>query len=130
MDGERRYVVSDVGATFGNTGNSLTRSKGVPKDYADSKFVAKDSPDFMDFVLHSRPFFTGVVEASNYRDRTKMEEVTRHIPRADAQWLGRRLSRLTDDQIRDAFRTAGFDAVDVDRLTRTIRQRIAALEAL
>jgi hypothetical protein len=130
VDGERRYVVSDVGATFGNTGNSLTRSKGVPKDYADSKFVAKDTPDFMDFVLHSRPFFTGVAEASNYRERTKMEEITKHIPRADAQWLGQRLSRLTDDQIRDAFRTAGFDAADVEQLTRTIRQRIAALEAL
>jgi hypothetical protein len=130
VDGERRYAVSDVGATFGNTGNSLTRSKGVPKDYADSKFVAKDTPDFMDFVLHSRPFFTGVAEASNYRERTKMEEITKHIPRADAQWLGQRLSRLTDDQIRDAFRTAGFDTEDVERLTRTIRLRIAALEAL
>jgi hypothetical protein len=84
----------------------------------------------MDFVLHSRPFFTGVAEASNYRERTKMEEITKHIPRADAQWLGQRLSRLTDDQIRDAFRTAGFDAADVEQLTRTIRQRIAALEAL
>ena len=26
---ERRYVVSDVGATFGETGNSFTRSKSV-----------------------------------------------------------------------------------------------------
>jgi len=130
VDGERRYAVSDVGATFGNTGNSLTRSKGVPKDYERSAFIAKDSPDFMDFVLHSRPFFTGVVEASNYRERTKMEEITKHIPRADAQWLGQRLSRLTDDQIRDAFRAAGFGSQDVERLTRTIRQRFAALEAL
>ncbi len=130
VDGERRYVVSDVGATFGNTGNSLTRSKGVPKDYEASAFIAKDTPNYMDFVLHSRPFFTGVVEASNYRERTKMEEITKHIPRADAQWLGQRLSRLTDDQIRDAFRTAGFGSEDVEQLTRTIRQRIAALEAL
>jgi hypothetical protein len=130
VEGERRYVVSDVGATFGNTGNSLTRSKGVPKDYEASAFIAKDTPDFMDFVLHSRPFFTGVVEASNYHERTKMEEITKHIPRADAQWLGQRLSRLTDDQIRDAFRTAGFGTEDVEGLTRIIRQRIAMLEAL
>ena len=39
MDGERRYVVTDPGATFGNTGNSLTRSKSVPEDYEDSKFI-------------------------------------------------------------------------------------------
>lgn len=130
VGGERRFLVSDAGATFGNTGNSLTRSKGVPDDYAGSEFVAKDSPDFMDFVLHSRPFFTGVVEASNYRERTKMEAITKHIPRADARWLGQRLSRLSDDQIRDAFRAGGFGTDDVELLTRTIRQRIAALEAL
>ena len=42
VDGERHYAVSDVGATFGNTGNAMTRSKGVPRDYEDSKFIAKD----------------------------------------------------------------------------------------
>jgi hypothetical protein len=34
------------------------------------------------------------------------------------------------DQIGDAFRAAGFDAEGVELLTRTVRQRIAALEAL
>jgi hypothetical protein len=28
--GQRRYVVTDLGASFGNTGNSLTRSKSAP----------------------------------------------------------------------------------------------------
>ena len=37
-----------------------------------------------------------------------MEKITRHIPRADAKWLGQRLSLLTDDQIRDGFRAAGY----------------------
>jgi len=44
--------------------------------------------------------------------------------------LGQRLSMLTDDQIRDGFRAAGYGAGDVEILTRTIRTRIAALEAL
>jgi hypothetical protein len=130
VDGERRYLVSDAGATFGNTGNALTRSKNVPGDYEDSKFVAKATPDFMDFVLHSRPFFLGAVEPNNYRERTRMEAITKHIPRADAKWLGERLSMLTDEQIRDGFRAAGYGAGDVEALTKTIRQRIAALEAL
>jgi hypothetical protein len=128
--GEDQYVVSDAGATFGNTGNSITRSKGVPKDYEDSAFIAKNTPEFIDFVLHSRPFFTGIFEATNYRERTKMEEITKHIPRADAQWLGQRLSRLTDEQIRDAFRASGFDTADVEQLTQTVRQRITALGVL
>ena len=130
VDGERHYVVSDGGATFGKTGNVMTRSKGVPKDYEGSKFIARVTPDLIDFVLHSRPFFLWAVSVSNYRERTKMEKITRHIPRADARWLGQRLSMLTDDQIRDGFRAAGYGAGDVETLTRTIRQRIAALEAL
>ena len=130
VNGERRYVVSDVGATFGKTGNELKRSRDVPDDYEDSKFIAKVTPDFIDLVLHTRPFFLGAVDVPNYRERTKMEEITKHIPRADAKWLGQRLSKLTDDQIRDGFRAAGYEAGDVEILTRTIRQRIAALEAL
>jgi hypothetical protein len=130
VDGERHYLVSDAGATFGNTGNVVTRSKGVPKAYEDSKFIAKVTPDVVDLVLHSRPLFVGAVQPANYRDRTKMEQITRQIPRADAKWLGHRLSMLTDDQIRDGFRAAGYGAADVETLTRTMRTRIAALEAL
>jgi len=130
VDGERRYVVSDAGATFGNTGNSLTRTKGKPQDYEDSKFIAKSDADFVDFVLHSRPFFLGKVEPSNYQERTRMEEITKHIPRADAKWLGQLLSLLSDEQINDGFRAAGYEAADVAILTKTLRQRITALGAL
>jgi len=130
VDGGRYYTVSDLGATFGNTGNALTRSKGMPEEYQDSKFIAKDTPDFVDFVLHSRPFFLGAVGVTHYRDRTRMEQITRHIPRADARWIGQRLSTLTDSQIRDVFRSAGYGSGDVEILTRTIRLRIAALESL
>lgn len=130
VDGERRYVVSDIGATFGKTGNALTRSKGKPDDYERSKFVAKVTPEYVDFVMHSRPFFLSVFEVRNYHFRTKMETITRHIPRADARWLGQRLSQLTDDQIRDAFRGAGYGPSDVETLTSAIRARIAALAGL
>ena len=130
VDGERHYVVSDVGATFGKTGAKGIRTKNEPADYRDSTFIAKTTPAFMDFVLHSRPFFLSAFAVSNYRERTRMEQITRHIPRADAKWLGQRLSLLTDDQIRDGFRCAGYGAADVEILTRTIRLRIAALEAL
>ena len=130
VDGQRHYVVSDAGATFGNTGNALMRSKGVPADYEHSKFIAKVSPNFIDFVLHSRPFFLGAVQVSNYHERTKMEEITKHIPRADARWLGQRLSMLTDSQIRDGFRAAGYGAGDVEILTKTMRHRFTALKAL
>jgi hypothetical protein len=130
VGGERHYMVSDLGGTFGKTGDALTRTKGAPKDYDDSKFIAKVMPDAIDFVLHSRPHFLSVVDVANYRERTKMEQITKDVPRADVKWLAGRLSRLTDAQIRDGFRAAGFTGVDLDTLSRVMRRRIAELGAL
>lgn len=130
MDGERRYLVSDMGATLGNTGNSFTRSKSVPKDYAASAFIGSTTPDFVDFVLHSRPFLLSAINEPNYRARTKMEQVTKHIPRADARWLGARLAMLSEAQIRDGFRAGGYTHDEIEMYTRTMRKRIAALAAL
>jgi len=130
VNGERRYVVSDMGASFGKSGDVTTQSKSVPKDYEKSKFIEKANAESVDFVLHSRPFFLWAVSVPYYRERTKMEAITRHIPRADAKWLGQRLSQLTDNQIRDAFRAGGYGVGDVETLTKTIRRRIAALKAL
>lgn len=130
VDGERQYMVSDLGSTFGKSGDAISRTKGRPKDYQDSKFIAQITPGFIDFVLDSRPQFLGVLDPVNYRERTRMEQITRHIPRADVKWLSARLSQLTDEQIRDGFRAAGFAAADVESLTTTLHRRIAALEAL
>lgn len=130
VDGERRYLVSDVGATFGSTGNQLSRSKGVPRDYRDSRFIETVTPDSVNFVLHSRPFFPWAVALSKYRERAGMDKITRHIPRADAKWLGQRLSLLTDEQIRDGFRAGGYSAGHVEMLAKTMRARITALGAL
>ncbi len=128
--GERRYLVSDVGATFGNTGNSLTRSKSNPEAYAESTFIARTTPDVIDFVLHSRPFLLSAINLPNYRTRTRIEQITRQVPRADAKWLGRRLSMLSEEQIRDCFRAAGYAPEDIEVYTRVVRKRIAELNAL
>jgi hypothetical protein len=130
VDGEHHYAVSDAGATFGKTGSKGLRTKGVPTDYADSSFIAKDRPDLVNFAMDSRPFFLSVFAVANYVERTRMEQITRHIPRGDAKWLGQRLSKLTNRQIRDGFRAAGYGVGDIDILTKTIRQRILVLEAL
>jgi len=130
VDGQRHYMVSDLGGTFGRTGDAMTRTKGAPKDYEESKFIDKAMPDTIDFVLHSRPHFLAVVDVANYRERTKMEQITKGIPRADVQWLARRLSQLTSAQILDGFRAAGFDGADLETLSRVMQRRISALGAL
>jgi len=130
VDGERHYVVSDVGATFGKTGDPLTRSKSDLKDYEKSKFIEKEKGGFIDFTMHSRPPLVGAINAPNYETRTQMEKITQHIPHADAKWLGERLSHLSDEQIRDCFRSAGYSSGEVEEFTRIIKDRIAALNAL
>jgi hypothetical protein len=127
---ERLYLVSDVGATFGKTGNSFTRSKSVLKDYAGSKFIGNATPQYVDFVMHSRPFFLTAFDVPNYRKRTRMEKVARHVPRADAKWLGERLSQLSEEQIRDCFRAAGYGPEEVEGYTKAVQKRIAELNAL
>ena len=130
VDGERRYVVSDAGATFGKTGNSISRSKSNLKGYEESKFINKETPEEVDFVMHSRPFILTAVNAPNYSKRSNMENVTKHIPRADAKWLGQLLGQLSENQIRDCFRTSGYTDDEVDGYTKEVQRRIAALNAL
>jgi len=130
VGGERRYLVSDVGATFGKTGNSLGRSKGDLKEYEDSKFIEKDTPAEVDFTLHSRPFVLTAINVPNYEKRTKMENVTKHIPPADAKWLGQLLGRLSKEQIRDCFRAAGYSPEEIEGYSQEVEKRIAALNAL
>ena len=113
VNGERRYLVSDVGATFGKTGGRLSRSKSEPKSYEHSPFIEKAGPGFVDFV-----------------QRGKMQEVAKRIPRADAKWLGQRLSQLSEEQIRDCFRAGGYTPEEVAEYTQAVQERIAELAAL
>lgn len=103
--GERHYVVSDVGATFGRIGGVFSRSKDNLKDYSQSDFVRKATPEYVDFSF-------------------------KHIPRADAKWLGQLLSRLSADQIRDCFRAAGYSPEEIEGYTKAVQDRIRALNQL
>ena len=113
VSGEHRYLVSDLGATFGNTGGAISRSKSDPNGYANATFLGKVEPTFVDFVQNG-----------------KMKEVTQHIPRADAKWLGARLSQLSESQIRDCFRAAGYAPEEVEGYAKAVLKRIAQLNAL
>ncbi|HEY6902770.1 MAG TPA: hypothetical protein VI216_00575 [Candidatus Acidoferrales bacterium] len=130
VDGQRRYAVTDLGASFGKTGNSFTRSKGRLKDYVKSKFIDKTTAQYVDFVMHSHPFFPEVVDGAYYGRRSRIVKVAQHIPRADAKWLGRRLGQLSERQIRDCFRAAGYPPQEVDAYATAVQERIAQLNAL
>ncbi|MBP1596562.1 MAG: hypothetical protein H6Q05_1939 [Acidobacteria bacterium] len=127
---EGRYVISDLGASLGRTGSSFARSRGVMKDYEETRFVTKVTPEYVDFVMHSRPFFLTIFYFPYYFHRTRMESVAKHIPIADARWLGNRLGQLSPEQIRDCFRAAGFSPAEVEGYARVVMQRIEALQKL
>jgi len=125
-----RYVVTDLGASFGNTGNSLTRSKSDLHDYQKTRFIQHEEPQTVDFFMSSRPFFVSVVNAPNYYTRTHMESIAKKIPRADAKWLGQLLGRLTPQQVRDCFSAAGYTPEQVELYATIVRERIADLNRL
>lgn len=127
---ERRYVISDAGATFGKGGNNWTRNKSVLRDYADSKFIERANPESVDFVLHSHFVLGPVLNLARLRTHARIESIARGIPRADAKWLGQRLAQLSDKQIRDCFRAAGYTPEEVDGYAKAVEKRIAELNAL
>jgi hypothetical protein len=128
--GSPRYVVADLGASFGETGNTITRSKSNPEDYYKSEFIQKVTGDHVDFHMSSRPFFLTAVDVPNYNKRTHMQDVAKNIPIGDAIWLGKLLEPLTDDQIRDIFRAAGYNDKDVEGNAIVVKQRIRDLTRL
>jgi hypothetical protein len=128
--GVRHYEVSDVGATFGRTGNRFTRSKSNLKDYRKTKFIQRTAPEQVDFFLSSRPFFLMVINVPDYITRTKMQGIVKKIPRTHAKWVGQLLGRLSAEQIRDCFRAAGYSPEEVEGFAKVVQGRIAELNQL
>lgn len=130
-DGQRRFVVADLGSSFGKTGNYFTRSKGRLKDYSRAKFIRDIDGNYVDLVMHSRPlFFFGLFHRSDYRERKRIEQLGENVPIADAQWIGHLLSGLSTTQLRDCFVAAGYDAETADEYAGVVEIRITELNEL
>lgn len=115
---ELRYIISDLGATFGHASKTpliwrLTRSRNNPTKYAKSKFLDKVKGDRV--VLK----FGG-----------KNSGLMKNITVRDAQWMSGWLSQLSDQQLRDAFRAANYRPDQVNALVRTVRERTNELRYL
>ena len=115
---EVRYVISDLGATFGHASTvpviwRFTRSRNNPQDYAKSDFLEKVKGNRVQ--LH----YGG-------KNRGLMKNITVE----DAIWLGNLLAQLSDQQLRDAFRAANYRPDQIDVLTREVRARTNELVRL
>jgi hypothetical protein len=108
--GDLRYIISDLGGSFGKTGGFFSRSRNKPSDYVRAEFVKAVKGDRIDF---------------NYGG--KNQKLFDDILVQDGTWIANWLNRLSDEQIRDAFRAANYLPEDVERLSRAVRERINAL---
>ncbi|HKO43686.1 MAG TPA: hypothetical protein VJU84_10360 [Pyrinomonadaceae bacterium] len=107
---ERRFIVSDLGATFGKTGGIISRSRNKPSDYVKSDFVKAVRGNLIDFSYGGK-------------NGKLFEDITVN----DARWLAGWLGKLSDEQIKDAFRSANYTPEEVDQLAAAVRARINAL---
>jgi hypothetical protein len=129
---ERVYEVSDLGASFGSAGRGLTHygSKGNLRAYERSKFIKKAGPEFVDFNVPRREALLLMFDPHEFFSRMGLRGIGRHIPRQDALWMGQMLGQLSGNQVRDAFRAAGYSGPELDRFAATLEKRIAQLKAL
>ncbi len=132
-DGEEKlYEISDLGSSFGRNGLTRDRrvSKGDLKFYIRSEFIKKIGPDYVDFATPRRAAVQSLVNPHEFFSRLHLRWIGRHVPRQDARWMGQLLASLSQNQIRDAFRAAGYSPQEVDGFTTVVESRIAELNKL
>ncbi len=126
------YLVSDLGASFGTDGRALPlgKDKGNLTSYRRSRFILKTNSESVSFAVPARPQWILFCSPKDYFMRLRLEWIGRDIPRDDARWMGRILSRLSPRQIRDAFRAAGYSPEEAAAFSQVLNSRIAALTDL
>jgi hypothetical protein len=128
--GQFRYLVSDLGASFGRTGGVGRHTKGQPEHYAQSRFVKRHDLEQIDFVMSTRPtpiLFVAYPFYPFMKNIMERKKVVEKIPIKDVRWVTQLLVQLSDEQIADAFRGAGFNPAEVNYLAGTVRNRIDQL---
>jgi hypothetical protein len=132
FEGKRIYLVTDLGASFGTTGRSVTRaeSKGNLDNYTNSKFITKITAEDVDFGVPSRPAMIHLFEAPEFKSRVDLEWIGKHIPIADARWIGSILAKLSPEQIQHAFGAAGYSPQQIVGFSAVLEARIAELNKL
>jgi hypothetical protein len=111
--GELHYIVSDLGATFGKTGNFITHSRNEPEKYVKTDFVSKVEGDRVRFSYNGKK---GVLF-----DNITVEQ---------AKWIGDILASLSEEQVKDAFRAANYTPQEVEAMAQEVLGRINALHSL
>jgi hypothetical protein len=133
---EAQYIVSDLGATLGAVGaiGGRHRSKNNVQDYTRARLVKKvDDEGNAKFDYDIKPKGLGMLTIFNpkyFFGQRRANSQMSTVPAQDAAWIGQKLAQLSDEQLRDAFRAASYDASTREAYVRSMRQRINQLVRL
>lgn len=129
---ERIYMVSDLGASFGTAWLDRTheKSKGNLYWYSRTKFITHADGGLVDFEDPRRPAFVVLINPHEFFSRLGLTWIGRDVPRGDVKWMGSWLAKLSDTQIRDAFRAADYTPEQVEGFSSVVKARIAELNRL
>jgi hypothetical protein len=116
---EERYVVHDLGASFGKKMNWFERNLLFKRDRNNTEGYARAH-----LISHVHG---GSVELNYW---SKNRKTLRTVSVEDARWMGEVLSRLSQKQIADAFRAANYTPDQVRVMTQAVRARIRELNDL
>jgi hypothetical protein len=110
VDGDDRYIVSDLGATFGKMGKfPVPRSKWSLEDFRKEEFIEKVEDGQIDLDYEG---YGGINKVS-----------VEH-----ARWFSRLASQLTDDQLRAALRASGATDAEAAGFSARLREKITELQ--
>jgi hypothetical protein len=113
---ELRYIVSDLGATFGRVKLDapvlwrIRRNRNDPEDYRRDPFLEEVKGDRVFF------FYKG-----------KRQDLFDDLRVGEARWLANLLTKLSDRQIGDAFRAANYTPAEARTLAAAVRERVGEL---
>ena len=132
---EARYIVTDIGATLGQVGGlGGKRSKNSLEDYRASKFIVGVQGGMVEFDYNTTPKgggkFASFFNPGYAKRQANKEKAMRRISVDNARWIGSQLALLSDDQLRDAFRAAGYDNSTMEGFVKVLRGRINQLAQL
>ena len=111
-DVEERYLVSDLGSTFGRMRGGVNQApnRWSLEDFSDAKYL-------------------GGVALGKLEFRATLQRATPlAVPLAHARWFSSMLSQLTDAQIRQAFEASGAAPAEVAAFSAQVRKRITELD--
>jgi hypothetical protein len=129
---ERIFMVSDVGSTFGNGELSwpMRYCRGNLNSYRNSSFIANLTASAVAFRAPAGASLLFLATPHEFFAKAHLRRIARNIPRGDARWMGDVLGKLSDRQIQEAFRAAGYPPDQIAGFAAVVRARIRDLQSL